>query len=242
MFSMRSSAIHRDYRPAAAEPTGYPWHDPAVSATANAFLGACRVARDLIARPEVAQRWEDPSALAQMTVGTLGGHLSRPPMAVLDYCAAPAPPAGAQPSSPAQYFAAVLPTDDIDSDVHRGIRARSIQAAEGGPAAVLERLDRAIADVAALLAREPADRLIEVFGGVVMWLEDYVVTRIVEVVVHADDLAVSVDLPPPDLPAAAESRTRGVLVELAAIRYGSTPVRRLLSRRERPPQPPPTAF
>ena len=46
-----------------------------MSATADAFLTAAESVADLLARPEVADAWEQPSALAEWQVSGLAGHL-----------------------------------------------------------------------------------------------------------------------------------------------------------------------
>jgi hypothetical protein len=60
-----------------------------------------------------------------------------------------------------------------------------------GPAAVLSELDAGTADLNATLGTVAKDRLITVLGGRVMQLDEYLVTRVVEIVVHSDDLAAS---------------------------------------------------
>ena len=66
-----------------------------------------------------------------------------------------------------------------------------------------------------------------------MTLDDYLVTRLIELVVHTDDLAVSLDVAAPPIPAAATGLVITTLVEVARIRHGDTAVLRALTRRER---------
>jgi hypothetical protein len=54
-----------------------------------------------------------------------------------------------------------------------------------------------------------------------------------EVVVHADDLAVSVGIPTPELPDDVFAPVRDLLVRLSVRRHGQAAVVRALSRRER---------
>lgn len=66
---------------------------------------------------------------------------------------------------------------------------------------------------------------------------EYLTTRLVELVVHADDLAVSVGV---DDPAPSEDACRavaGVLAQTAALRDGGLDAVRALAPRERHPQP-----
>ena len=55
------------------------------------FWSAAETARTLIASPAVAQLWEQPSVLREMTVGDLAGHLARGAFTVEQYLGAPAP-------------------------------------------------------------------------------------------------------------------------------------------------------
>ena len=52
-------------------------------------------------------------------------------------------------------------------------------------------------------------------------------------VVHADDLAVSLEVAPPPLPAAAFGSAITTLIEVARICHGDAAVLRALTRRER---------
>jgi hypothetical protein len=61
------------------------------------------------------------------------------------------------------------------------------------------------------------------------------VTRLLEIAVHTDDLAVSVGVPTPSLPAAVLDPVLHLLLRLAARRHGPTAVLRALSRAERAP-------
>lgn len=66
-------------------------------------------------------------------------------------------------------------------------------------------------------------------------VDDFLLTRVVELVVHIDDLAVSLGLPTPALPEAAAGATIKLLSSLAAWRHGSLNVIRALARQERAP-------
>ena len=66
-------------------------------------------------------------------------------------------------------------------------------------------------------------------------LSDFLTTRLLEIVVHCDDLAYSVDIPTPPFPPSAVDRVIGLLGQLAVQRHGVTAVLRGLSRAERAP-------
>ena len=73
----------------------------------------------------------------------------------------------------------------------------------------------------------------QVYGDLVLILDDYLVTRLIELVVHGDDLAASLAVTPPPLNAPATGLVIATLVEVARIRHGDPAVLRALTRRER---------
>jgi hypothetical protein len=66
-------------------------------------------------------------------------------------------------------------------------------------------------------------------------LEDMLVTRMMELAVHSDDLAVSLGVPTPAFPDSAMQVVIDLLTRLALRRHGQIPVLRALSRSERSP-------
>jgi uncharacterized protein (TIGR03083 family) len=205
-----------------------------MSDTRALFLETAMAAQTLLFEPALAERFEEPSALAEFPVRGLAGHLLRALTAVEGYLDGPEPGSGVAVVTAAGYYAAVVATGiDINSDVHRAVRRRGLEEAAG----TAEELALAWSDTAARLADrlegEPADRLVQVFGDMVISLDDYLVTRLVELAVHADDLAASLGVAPPPLPAAAIGLVIATLVEVARIRHGDGAVLRALARRER---------
>ena len=63
-------------------------------------------------------------------------------------------------------------------------------------------------------------------------LDEYLRTRLVELTVHIDDLAISVDVAP-SVPAEAYAAAMDVLVAVGRRRHGDLAVLRALTRRER---------
>lgn len=66
--------------------------------------------------------------------------------------------------------------------------------------------------------------------------EDFLTTRVMEIVVHSDDLAVSVDATTPLLPEPVLGPVLALLVGVALQRHGQTALVRALTRRERAPE------
>ncbi len=194
------------------------------------FLDTLAAIRPVVAAPEVAVRWDEPSALPEFSVRGLAGHVVRAALTVDTYLDRPQP-AGGVPISPAAYYANL--NDDIASPLNSGIRQRGEELAAAGHEGLAAEIDRLAARLEERLAREPDDRLLIVAGDDLMRLDDYLVTRIVELTVHTDDLALSVGLESSALPPEALDITIDTLVAIAPYRHGDLAVLCALSRRER---------
>ena len=195
------------------------------------FLETGRVAADLLARPEVESAWDSPSALPEFTVRGLAGHLLRATGSVTAYLDRPEP--DGDPVSAAHYYAIAVDEPDIHSDVHRAIRQRGEDEAVAGYASVRARSYELLEVLSVRLASEPPGRKVRAYKDVVLRIDDYLVTRLIELVVHIDDLAVSVGVPVPDLPPAATDLAIDALVNTAREKHGDLAVLRALARRER---------
>jgi uncharacterized protein (TIGR03083 family) len=189
-------------------------------------------------RATLTEHYERPSALAEFSVRGLAGHLRRAMTSVETYLDQGSPVAasgtGIKLLSAAQYHATVIPDRaDLDSDFHRAIRQRGLEAAPGSPDDFILEWGETAAALITRLEQEPDDRLVQVFGGLVLTLDEYLVTRLIELVVHADDLAASLGVAPPPLSPVATGLAIATLVEVARIRHGDAATIRALTRRER---------
>ena len=184
----------------------------------------------LLREPTVAAKWDEPSALAEMSVSALAGHLVRVLSTVERYLAEPEPLEEGR-LDPAVYFSKVKA--DVNDPTNVAIRERGAQEAAGGYDALLAEYDRLREAVLEAMRDQPSSRRMSVFGGQVLLLDDYLVTRIVEAVVHADDLAVSCGVETPSLPDDAYEATIRTLVDIGRARHGDLAVVRALARRER---------
>lgn len=191
------------------------------------FLRGADAVRTALDAPEVAGAWDSPSVLADQTVGSLAGHLARGAVWVVgEYLDQPVPSAATIPDA-ATYFAAGVA--GLDAAGHRAIRDRGAAVAALGPDRVRADLSERLDALRGRLATEPPDRVVPVFGGA-MRLDDYLVTRVVEQVVHLDDLARSLGRDLPDVPADLAALVAGVGTAIAVARHGAGPVVRLLFR------------
>lgn len=202
--------------------------EPSVRAT---FLASSRIALDFIRADAIGERWDGPSALSEFTLRGLVGHLYRATGSVEIYLDR-GEPDGA-PIDAATYYSRAVDVPDIHSELHRAVRQRGEESAAGGHAAIVKGWSDLLERLEGRLAAEHPGRLVEVFKGLVIALDDYLVTRLVELVVHVDDVAVSIGMDGPELPDEGYDAAIGCLVEVARLRHGDPAVLRALARRER---------
>lgn len=195
------------------------------------FLSAADSTRPLLELPGLDQQWDRPSALERMTVGDLAAHLSRAVTVVPRYLDTDAPP----PFRDApDYFLTIFPEvdADLDSQMAAAVRSRATEEAGQGPDAVRAAWDRTRADLEVRLEAEDPGRGITVRGSS-MRIEDYLVTRLVELVVHADDLAASLKAAPPRFDPTVTGAVIECLSRIASRRYSPEAVIRAMTRMER---------
>lgn len=203
--------------------------------TRAAYLDAAASAAALLADPVVAGAWEKPSALAKLTVGGLAGHLSRQVTQAAVVATADPPD---EPPIPLldHYARSRWVGADLDDEVNVYVRNASDQEAADGAAALVERVGAALDTLRSALPAAPADRVVHLpWGPWALSLDDFLVTRMMEIAVHSDDLAVSVGVRTPPLPAPVLDPVLSLLSQLAVRRHGATAVLRALSRAERAP-------
>ena len=199
----------------------------------GAYLDTTAVSRALLRSPEVQAKWVEPSALERWSLKGLAGHLVRAATSVEYYLDQDPDPEG-PPLSASEYYATVVgDTADIDSDLNRAIRERGDKMAAEGYTGLMERFDSCADRLRARLEEEPPDRKVRVLQDLVLMLDDYLVTRLIELTVHIDDVAVSAGLPTPEMPPAALDLAFRCLIDVARHRNGDLAVLRGLTRRER---------
>jgi len=200
---------------------------------ANAYLTTARRARDLIATPDVRDRWDQPSVLAEYRVAGLAGHLARSILIVDSYLSSAAP-AGATVVDASRYYVEALgDADPITAPLHHAVRTRSADAAAAGAAALVEKADARLRELEIRLDQVTDDDTIIVFGELAVTVHDYLRTRLVELVVHSDDLATSVGLEPPPVTDDVGREVVSLLAEIARVRWGTYAMVHSLARRER---------
>ena len=189
-------------------------------------------AAEMVGRAEVAAAWEEPSALEGMTVGALCAHLTRAAGATVAYLDRTDPEARAEDEllTDRTYFHAAL-----DSPIHERIREVSADESAQGHPAIADLLARVATELRERLASEPPNRLVGALGGRMLTLDDFCRTRLIEVVLHTDDVAASVGVDPPEPPPEAMEIISDILVGIARHVHGDRAVVNALARRERAP-------
>lgn len=193
------------------------------------FLEGGRVVAEAIADPAVAAAWDRPSVLEDQLVSGLAGHVARGVWAVGEYLEAGPAQGPVAFGSAGEYFTAFV--DNASTDDHRAIRDRGAAVAAVGRDELIRRLEDWLVVLGPRLRSLEVDHLVAVLSGKVMRLEDYLTTRIVEQVVHLDDLARSIGRGPWSLPTGAQALAIAVGTDIAARRRGSDAVIRSLYRK-----------
>jgi hypothetical protein len=197
-------------------------------------LQAVEASAELMSRPAVADRWNEPSALPGMTVGALSAHLVRAAGATIAYLDRTDPTAVPEDEllTPVTYFHAA-----VDSPIHEQIRTVSAGESAIGHEATVAKCNEVAANMRSRFASEPSGRLVGALGGRMLTLDDFCRTRLIEVLLHMDDLAASVDetrpATDPEGPAIVIDITMGIARQLNGdweVLYG-------LSRGERQAKP-----
>jgi len=200
------------------------------------FLTTARIALGLMRSPQVAEHWEKPSALPEFGVSGLVGHIG--------YQALPLPamisaPVGEEPVvSLMEHYARANWTElDVESEVHTRIRAGGEKLAAEGQAALCDRFEQTLAELEKTLpGQENRPVRMPHWGPWAVSLDEYLVSRLMEFVVHCDDLAVSVGADTPEFPRHVNETVIDLLTRMALNKHSAVDVVRAFSRKERAPQ------
>ena len=201
----------------------------------QAFVDAARTATALVLDPQVEQRWREPSALAEMSIGALTSHLVAQ---VVSAAAGVLDPSAASTEQPVglldHYERAAWVGAGLDDEANVSIREGAERTAADGYAGTRARLERACHQLDPWPAKTPTAVRMPWWGWS-LTLDDFLLTRMMELMVHADDLAVSLGVPTPEFPRSVTRPVFMLLTALAEQKHGQTAVVRALTRSERAP-------
>ncbi|MBT0994924.1 maleylpyruvate isomerase N-terminal domain-containing protein [Cellulomonas sp. DKR-3] len=203
----------------------------------RAALAATRLLAGLVAWPELTARWDDESACAGLSVGGLTWHLINQPQRLVEVLESHDPRDSrlSEPIAVSTHYArAVWLHEDLEGPSNVGVRERGEQQAAAGPQAAALTAQMSLARLDAALTAVPPVVVLP-WTGAAMAIEDVVATRLLEIVVHSDDLAASLDVPVPQFPHEVLSPVLTLLTDLAVRRHGQDALVRSLSRPQRAP-------
>lgn len=198
------------------------------------FLQSARIATGFIARDEVRNRWEADSALPQMTVGMLACHLGRQIVRADEILPIEATSDPIDETADHYRRAAWVNAESLEDPAND--RTQDEREAAAGYQAMIDRCTSALHNVDRLLTSGGAQPVVTIpWQGWSLRREDFLLTRLVEIIVHTDDLACSLDVHTPDFPASSYEPVLHLLADLAAERHGQSALTSALTRRERQP-------
>jgi len=200
-----------------------------------AFLAAADHVVAIVSRDDVAARWHQPSALPEWSVGGLVVHLASQPVTTLGLLRGE--PATDAIALDEHYARSAWVSGGLDDDVNVSIRSGSDAQAEAGRDAVLARVVAARAELPGVLADQHADRAVLIpWTGWALQRDDFLTGRMMEIVVHGEDVAASVGFTSPPLPDDVLAPVVALLTRLAVRRHGQGAVVSALTRTERAPR------
>lgn len=194
-------------------------------------LGNCAIAA--VRRDAVRDQWDAPSALDGFTIGELAAHLTRAILQVDSFLQDPPPEVHGELVWAERYYGMLTDLAIPNSEMNLGVVQRAKETAAPGWSGVVSQVEESMMRLQVTLAREASDRVLSVFGALPMLLDEYLKTRFVEMVVHLDDLEVSLGGGEIAIPAGAVAVARDVIVGVAEDRIGSLGLIRAMVRTDR---------
>ena len=185
----------------------------------------------------MAEAWDDESALPGFTVGGVARHLVSQPECAVEFLRIQPPP----PHAPVVSLAELYERTDwfaaaVDAEENTSIRDDFNAMAAGRQEHSVAILEQALAELPGAVAAA-GDTTYVPWQDCSLATDDFLVVRLMEVVVHADDLAASVGLPTPAFDDDVLHPALALLAMLGSQRHGQDAALRALAREERAARP-----
>jgi len=206
----------------------------------DAYVAAVDWLHDILGRAELVAEWSEPSVVSRYTVGGMAAHAVQG-VVWLEQRLTDVEPVGLRPVAVGEFFGLNRVDEVVDAEISEDALSASLRAAaEGfastGPATVRAALTTSRDQVVGLLDHAAAARAVAVIrvSGAQVSLREYLRTRVLELVVHGDDLVCSVPgLVAPDPPPGSLEVCLAMCLELAQSRVGGLAALRAFTRSER---------
>jgi hypothetical protein len=206
----------------------------------NAYLGGVDWLREILGGAEVREAWARPSLLSDYSVGGLAAHAVQG-VTWLEQLLKDSEPVGLRHVSVFEFFGLNRVEKGGVDPMAASLRSAAEAFARTGADAVTAACSTSRDELVGLLDGASSHRAVPVLrvAGAQVALGDYLRTRVLEVVVHGDDIVCSVPrLTTADPPVSAVEVSLGVCLELARARVGDLGTLRGFTRTERvPPDP-----
>ena len=201
----------------------------------GAYLGGVDWLLDILGRAEVRGAWAQPSLLPDYSVGGLAAHAVHG-VVWLEQLLKDTQPVGLRRVSVFEFFGPNRVEKESVDPIAVSLQSAAEAFAHTGADAVTAACTTSRKELLGLLEGGSSDRAVPVLrvaGGRVA-LCDYLRTRVLEVVVHGDDIVCSLPgLTSPDPPVRSMEVSLGVCLELARARVGDLGTLRGFARTER---------
>ncbi|MFW5474491.1 maleylpyruvate isomerase N-terminal domain-containing protein [Knoellia sp. CPCC 206450] len=200
----------------------------------DALVASTRASIDLAAHAEVRDAWERDSACSGMTVGGLAHHLLAQTGHIVRGLRVPAPGDAPVIGLLDHYSQAPWVAASRDGETDPDQDEKDNAAAAAGHEAVVAGARQALAELPEALARPRDPDVVHIpWQGWSLATPDFATTRMMEMVVHGDDLAASVGLPTPEHDPLVVEAVLDLLVHVSLSRHGQVALVRALSRPQR---------
>lgn len=186
----------------------------------------------LVSGDRVADSWSRGSALPGMTVGGVARHLVSQPECAIEFLRDPGRPDAPMLSLPDYFDRVDWLHAGVDEPENTSIRDDFNEMAGIGVDGCRQILAQSRAELPAAIAASGPSTYVP-WQDCRLLLDDFLVIRMLEIVVHADDLAQSLDLPTPRFDDGVMDPVLTLLAGLSMRRHGQDAVLRALSRTER---------
>lgn len=198
----------------------------------SAVIAAIEQLTDLVASPEVAAAWDRDSALPGLTVGGLTRHLVSQPECAIEFLTTPVPCDAPVMTLVGHYDRVDWLYAPVDAPQNTSIRDDFNQMASAGQTESVQVLAWSREHLPTAIATAGATTYVP-WQDCALPTEDFLVVRLMEIVVHADDLACSIGVPTPRFAPDVLEPVLALLAALAVQRRGQETLLRALSRHER---------